>query len=172
MLKQYLKAPWSLMVLLCVCWVIPAHAHKQQVSTTHITVNAITGNLEVMHRFHSHDAEHYLNHLLKDHGDLMLNPKHQQLLGQYVAKHFKLSITEGGAPIDLTYVGQEVEGPYFWVYQQWPVNEVHTVWIEAGFFQDLWGEYSTEVYSQSGVEAKRYLLNRRQKSLRIPLVSQ
>lgn len=162
------KAPWSLLIIIA-CWALPAHAHKQQVSTTHLKFNSVTGNLEIMHRFHTHDAEHYLNHLLKKHGDLLLNPEHQRVLGHYVADSFTLATQRGKAPLALTYVGQEIEGPHFWVYQEVAAKQAKALWVEVNFFQDLWPKYSTELYNQSGILSKRYMFDSQNNNQEIPL---
>ncbi|VUD52969.1 hypothetical protein TDB9533_01740 [Thalassocella blandensis] len=108
-----------------------AWAHQQQEALTTILFNQRSGNIDVMHRFYIHDAEHVVSKIdAKKNADIIANGESQKAFGQYVAKHFALQVLlpEGkNLALDLRYVGQEVEGKFLWVYQQIAIPSVLVV---------------------------------------------
>ena len=94
---------------------VEAHQQKEAIST--ILFNSRTGNLEVSHRFYIHDAEHAAKKLLSGQADLMKNQATQKAFADYVVAHFSLAVDQNQA-LPLKLLGYEVEGKFFWVYQE------------------------------------------------------
>lgn len=124
-------------------------AHEMKTALTKVLFNERSGNIEVMHRFYVHDAEHGVKQLFDKSADLINSEQTQQIFSEYVSAHFALATPEG-QPIELTLLGGQLDGRFFWVYQEaadpgqltglrikqnslqalWP-TQVNTVNIEA-----------------------------------------
>tara|TARA_A200000113_G_scaffold104458_2_gene93877 strand:- start:581 stop:1165 length:585 start_codon:yes stop_codon:yes gene_type:complete len=114
------------------------HAHQIKAAITTVLFNPRTENIEVMHRFNLHDAEHAVKALFDKHADIMDDEDTQQQFADYVAQHFAILNAEG-TPLKLADVGFEVEGKHFWVYQETaepPVLE--GIKIRHDALRDLW----------------------------------
>ncbi|WP_394222186.1 DUF6702 family protein [Alteromonas gracilis] len=115
-----------------------AHAHQIKAAITTVLFNPRTENIEVMHRFNLHDAEHAVKALFDKHADIMDDADTQQQFADYVAHHFAI-LNAAGEPLKLADVGFEVEGKHFWVYQETaepPVLE--GIKIRHDALRDLW----------------------------------
>lgn len=113
-----------------------SHQLKAAISTA--LFNPRTGNIEVMHRFYSHDAEHALRLLTGDSADLIGNQRDRLRFAVYVHEQFDLGAL--GADLEpLTLVGAELEGDFLWVYQRTPIPP-QIDGIEARFdaLRELW----------------------------------
>jgi len=93
------------------------HAHQIKAAITTVLFNPRTENIEVMHRFNLHDAEHAVKALFNKHADILNDETTQQEFAQYVSEHFALLDSEN-EPLNLSLVGFELEGKHFWVYQE------------------------------------------------------
>ena len=116
--------PSAFTFLLTACMVIgavtvstSAKAHQIKAAITTVLFNARTENIEVMHRFNLHDAEHAVKALFDKHADIMDDSDTQQKFADYVAQHFAI-LDANGEVLKLADVGFEVEGKHFWVYQE------------------------------------------------------
>ena len=67
-----------------------ALAHEMKTALTRVLFNTRSGNLEVMHRFYVHDAEHGVKELFDKSADLLNSEQTQQTFSQYVSEHFAL----------------------------------------------------------------------------------
>ncbi|KZN28545.1 hypothetical protein N480_10665 [Pseudoalteromonas luteoviolacea S2607] len=113
-------------------------AHQQKASETTALFNKNTGQLELMHRFYLHDTEHAVQSLFDKHADILSSKKTQQQFADYVAKQFQLKTLNGDA-IKLTDVGFEVDGKFFWVYQETKLPETAAgIKMFNGALRDLW----------------------------------
>lgn len=115
-----------------------ARAHQIKAAITTVLFNPRTENIEVMHRFNLHDAEHAVKALFDKHADIMDDADTQQQFADYVAHHFAI-LNAAGKPLKLAGVGFEVEGKHFWVYQETaepPVLE--GIKIRHDALRDLW----------------------------------
>ena len=112
---------WALLVIVLMSvsslYTPAAHAHQIKAAITTVLFNPRTENIEVMHRFNLHDAEHAVKALFNKHADILDDEKTQQEFADYVTEHFALLNNEN-EPLDLSLVGFEVEGKHFWVYQE------------------------------------------------------
>ena len=96
-------------------------AHEQKAAVTRILFNESTGNIEVMHRFFIHDAEHAAGVAFGEAQNLMESADSRKLFSNYVINRFAIAAedSEGEtSQLNLEYVGEEVEGQFLWVYQE------------------------------------------------------
>ncbi len=130
-----------LLLLLIGCLMVvanPVFAHQQKAAETTVLFNKRSGHLEVMHRFYLHDTEHAVQKLFDKHADIISSNKTQQQFADYVAKQF-LARTLADKAITLNSVGYEVEGKFFWVYQDAKLpNELKGIKLYNGSLRDLW----------------------------------
>lgn len=116
----------------------PLGAHEMKAALTKVLFNDRSGNIEVMHRFYVHDAEHGVKQLFDKGADLLNNAQTQQTFSQYVSEHFALTTLKGEA-ITLSLVGGQLDGRFFWVYQEAPIPaELQGLRIKHDALQALW----------------------------------
>ena len=127
---------WLLLLTLLTISSVAAHQFKTAVTT--VLFNDRTGNMEVMHRFYIHDAEHALQKWQGHFVDLHHDNKAQQQFADYVAGTFSLQRLDG-SPIKLTAVGHQIEGKYLWVYQEAPIIAgLKGLRLRHSALQELW----------------------------------
>ena len=115
-----------------------ALAHEMKTALTRVLFNTRSGNLEVMHRFYVHDAEHGVKELFDKSADLLNSEQTQQTFSQYVSEHFALQTPEG-AVLPLTLLGGQLDGRFFWVYQEMPLpDELKGLRIKQDALQAIW----------------------------------
>ena len=141
---------WALIL----CFTVTLHssfafAHQQKAAITRVLFNERTGNLEVMHRFNMHDAEHAVRQLFrKTHGksaDIIGDEQTQKNFADYVTQRFHVS-TGTGETIALAYVGYEIEGQHFWVYQEAPIpSKIKALNMQHDALRDIWQQQSNQV---------------------------
>ena len=125
-----------LLLLAASCGQVAAHEMKATLSK--VLFNDRSGNIEVMHRFYVHDAEHGVKQLFDKSADLLNNAQTQQTCSQYVSEHFALT-TLAGEAITLSLVGGQLEGRFFWVYQEATIpDELQGLRIKHDALQALW----------------------------------
>jgi hypothetical protein len=112
-------------------------AHQQKEAYISLLFNQRTGNIEVSHRFLLHDAEHGLGLVLEGAGDLSIDEPTQQKFSEYVQLHFAVA-SDNGELITLLPVGYEVEGKYFWVYQEAKIPNTETLKLRHSALHELW----------------------------------
>jgi len=122
-----------------------ALAHQQQAALTRVLFNPRSGNIEVMHRFVLHDAEHAVRQLLDPAADLITSAAAREQFATYVREHFILLGSDGDT-LPLQYVGQEVDGLYLWVYQEMPIpTHLPSVSVIHNALRDLWPQQNNLV---------------------------
>jgi hypothetical protein len=130
----------SLMLLMVISFVSTniAFAHQQKAAETTVLFNKRSGQLEVSHRFYMHDTEHAVQSLFDKNADIIDSVKTQQQFAEYVAKHF-LVRTIANEALPLTDVGYEVDGKFFWVYQETEIpSNLEGVKLFNGALRELW----------------------------------
>ncbi|GLS24715.1 hypothetical protein GCM10007877_04290 [Marinibactrum halimedae] len=126
-------------------------AHQQKEAYTTILVNERTGNLEIAHRFSIHDAEHVLKQHFGIKADIISSSDTQERFAQYVRLHFAIKASEIDNEMALLTVGHEVEGKYFWVYQEVKLPQKHDVlWVKMNAFQEVWPKQTNHVNFEKG----------------------
>ncbi len=119
---------------------VEAQAHQLRATITTALLNARTGNIEVMHRFFSHDAEHALALITGRAADLVDDREDRMRFAVYVHERFALQgVGATLAPLEL--VGAELEGDFLWVYQRTPMPPGLTgLRARFGALRDVWAD--------------------------------
>ena len=124
-------------------------AHQQKNAVTRILFNENTGNIEVMHRFFIHDAEHAAGLIFGERQMLAESRESRELFSSYVINRFSIeaSFREGNSEVlGLSYVGEEVDGQFLWVYQEIPAQDDITAFTIVNLtLRDVWLDQSNLV---------------------------
>jgi hypothetical protein len=132
------KSLYILLVSLLLIAATPAFAHQQKAAESTVLFNKRTGQMEVSHRFYMHDTEHAVQSLFDKNADIISSKKTQQQFADYVAQQFLLQ-TLAGTNLPLIDVGYEVEGKFFWVYQEAVIpSALVGVKMFNGALRELW----------------------------------
>tara|TARA_R110000822_G_scaffold88052_2_gene204280 strand:+ start:2018 stop:2512 length:495 start_codon:yes stop_codon:yes gene_type:complete len=127
-----------LLIIVSLLIAAPSMAHQLKSSVTTVLFNKRTNNIELMHRFYLHDTEHAVAHLFKGKVDIISNKIDQQRFAKYVESHVALQ-TLNGEPLPLNLVGAQVDGKFFWVYQEAPIPvKIAGIKMSNGALRDLW----------------------------------
>jgi hypothetical protein len=115
-----------------------AIAHQQKMAITTVLFNPRTKNLEVTHRFDLHDAEHAVKEIFDGGADIMNSEKTQSDFAQYVVNRFAI-YDMNKTQLPLSFVGTELEGKHFWVYQETPAPaNLAGLYIQHNALRDIW----------------------------------
>jgi hypothetical protein len=126
----------GLLLLVGCCGQLAAHELKTALSK--VLFNSRSGNIEVMHRFYVHDAEHGVKQLFEKNADLLNSEQTQQLFNQYVSEHFAMTLLSG-EPVKLTLLGGQLDGRFYWVYQEASIPaDVTGLRVQQSALQSLW----------------------------------
>lgn len=113
-------------------------AHQMKAAISNVLFNQRTNSIEFMHRFYVHDAEHALSQLTGEQVYLEENKTAQKAFASYVVQHFSFGLASP-TPVNLTNVGQEVDGKFIWVYQEYAMpQEVPELWFRFDALQEYW----------------------------------
>ncbi|MEP4890911.1 MAG: DUF6702 family protein [Aliiglaciecola sp.] len=113
-------------------------AHQQKTSISTVLFNPRTENIEIMHRFRVHDAEHAVKEIFGKDADILDSEKTQNEFSDYVSKRFYLFDSQQKA-LPLKVVGHEIEGKFFWVYQETTQPaKLENLSIRYDALRDLW----------------------------------
>lgn len=151
--KPFTRKCWHLLVstVLLACIIsFSAAAHQQKLAYTTISYNINTDNIEVMHRFLLHDAEHAVRKLFTKNADIITDPQTRSQFSAYMESKFHLEIFPP-APEKLQMVGHEADGRYLWIYQEMPMPETITsVAIRASVLHEIWPDQVNRVNIELG----------------------
>ena len=115
-----------------------ASADQLKAAVTTVLLNDRTNNIEVMHRFYLHDTEHAVQHLFNKDADILNSKDTQKSFANYVAEQFLARDLANNA-LPLTDVGFEVEGKYFWAYQEKALpDNIKGIKLFNGTLRSLW----------------------------------
>lgn len=122
----------------------PAEAHQQKAAITKVLFNSRTGNIEVMHRFYLHDAEHAVRQIFGKNADIIASGETQSIFADYVGERFALK--NGDVELPLSPVGFEIERAFFWVYQETPITGgISDLTIKHNALRDVWPQQTNTV---------------------------
>ena len=122
-----------------------AFAHQKKEALTEILFNSRSGNLEVMHRYLIHDAEHAVRQLVDPQADLIASEETRETFAKYAVERFAL-LGDDGAPLELQYVGQEIDSAFLWVYQEMALPEsLKGLGVIDNALRDIWPEQNNLV---------------------------
>jgi hypothetical protein len=124
---------------------IKALAHQQKMSITTVLFNPRTNNLEVMHRFDLHDAEHAVKEIFDGNADILQSEKTQSDFAKYVVARFAIySLDKTELP--LSFVGTQLEGKHFWVYQETASpDNLAGLYIQHNALRDIWHQQTNTI---------------------------
>lgn len=124
----------------------PAFAHQQKAALTELLFNKRTGNLEVVHRFYLHDAEEAVRQLFGPEADIHLKEETRATFARYAINRFS-AWDQNETPVELGFIGYEIEGNYFWVYQESeaPAGTLSALTIQHDVLRDLWPDQMNTV---------------------------
>ncbi len=132
---------WVIGTLLFAAFSLSAHQQKSAIST--VLFNPRTKNIEIMHRFRVHDAEHAVKQIFGKSADIIDSKKTQAQFGNYVNQRFSL-FDSNEQPMPLKMVGVELDGKFFWVYQETALsslsNQLDNMTIRHDALRDIWPE--------------------------------
>ena len=129
---------WAIGTLLFAAFSISAHQQKTAIST--VLFNARTENIEIMHRFRVHDAEHAVKEIFGKDDDIIDSKATQVQFGEYVNQRFSLFDSNEHA-LPLKMVGVELEGQFLWVYlETTQPTKLNNMTIRHDALRDLWPE--------------------------------
>lgn len=129
---------WAIGTLLFVAFSLSAHQQKTAIST--VLFNPRTENIEIMHRFRVHDAEHAVKEIFGKDADIIDSKKTQQQFGDYVNQRFNLFDSDKQS-LPLKMVGVELDGKFLWVYQETTQpTKLDNMTIRHNALRDLWPE--------------------------------
>ena len=128
-------------------------AHQLKEGFTRVLFNRRTGFIEVMHRFYAHDAEHAVRILADDpKAELHVSTEAQESFGAYAASRFAFRDAAGDA-IALSYLGQEIDGAFIWIYQDAPLrDDLDELIVENAILHELWDDQANLVNLEKGGE--------------------
>lgn len=141
----------SLALLTLLCCLLPSlsAAHQQKTAVTRILFNDSTGNIEVMHRFFIHDAEHAAGVVFGKSQNLMESADSRELFSNYVINRFAVAAEDSQGEItelNLEYVGEEIDGQYMWVYQEIAqLPDVNALSVVNLALRDVWPDQANLV---------------------------
>jgi hypothetical protein len=140
----------TIALALFMAWVISvprseANAHQQKAAITTILFNQRTDNIEVMHRFELHDAEHAVKRLFASNADIYTSEKTQDQFVNYVIERFGIA-DQTGTPLVLIQVGYEIDGKHMWVYQEaaYPPS-ISGISVAHNALRDIWPSQTNTV---------------------------
>jgi hypothetical protein len=128
----------SICILMVYFFGTNAMAHQQKEAYSTVLFNERTNNIEVSHRFYIHDAEHALARILNKHADIISNAETQHEFAHYIQAQFRLA-NQNKELLELGSVGYEVDGKFFWVYQEIKSpNSISAVYLKMTALQEVW----------------------------------
>jgi len=142
MMKMTTKTTMNKIVVLTIGTLLFAafsvSAHQQKTAISTVLFNARTENIEIMHRFRVHDAEHAVKEIFGKDADIIDSKETQKQFGDYVNQRFNLFASDE-QPLPLKMVGVELDGKFLWVYQETtqPTKLVNMT-IRHNALRDLW----------------------------------
>ena len=129
---------WVIGALLIAAFSLSAHQQKSAIST--VLFNPRTDNIEIMHRFKVHDAEHAVKQIFGKEADIIDSKKTQEQFGDYVNQRFYL-FDDDGLPLPLKMVWVELDGKFFWVYQETTQpTKIDNMTVRHDALRDIWPE--------------------------------
>lgn len=137
------------LTIVSIFWATCVYSHEQKTAVTRILFNPTTNNIEVMHRFLVHDAEHAASQIFGVGQNLLESADSRELFSSYVINRFSMEaeLSDGNAvEMALDYIGTEVDGQFLWVYQEVGVIEGIQSFILVNMaLRDVWPDQSNLV---------------------------
>jgi hypothetical protein len=143
--RNLLNALAPLLIAMALLSPMTVYGHQQKAAITHVLFNERSGNIEVMHRFYIHDAEHAVRQLIDSDAEILVSEQTAEQFAAYVQERFAL-LGPDGNPLTLSYVGQEHDAAFIWVYQEMVIPEnLTSLSVVHNALRDVWEEQSNLV---------------------------
>ena len=120
-----------------------AQGHRAPGSLSTIEFNATTGNTEVVHRLHTHDAELGVSTVTEVSDVSVLDLEGRARIALYVEERFRIETDTG--PVHLSLVGAELAGDYLLVYQEFIGRLPEAVRLRDDILRDAFPEQINQV---------------------------
>lgn len=147
----------------------PLAAHQQKEAVTRVLLNERTGNIEVMHRFLLHDAEHAIRKIFDGEADLLGKDADRDRFEHYVHERFSLK-DQDGKVIALKPVGHEIESRYLWVYAEAPIPDGLTaLTMSHDALRDVWPDQTNLVNVEHDKKVRSATFNQGRREATIEL---
>ena len=115
-----------------------AAAHQQNEAITRVLFNPRSGNIEVMHRFLLHDAEHAVMRLRGAEADILGSADDREYFAYYAHARFSLA-DASGRMLPLKPVGNEIGGRFLWVYAETAIpTSLDSLTVRQEVLLDIW----------------------------------
>lgn len=113
-------------------------AHQQKSAISTVLFNPRTSNIEISHRFRLHDAEHAVKEIWGKNADILDSKITQKQFTEYVNQRFTV-LDSQNKMLPLSMVGYEIEGQFFWVYQETSEpTKLANISIRHDALRDIW----------------------------------
>jgi len=143
-----------------------SNAHQQKSAISTISFNPRTHNIEVMHRFRMHDAEHAVKHIFGKNADIIKSAKTKEQFSNYVNNHFSMYTND--TLLKLTTIGYENDGQFFWVYQETTKPPaLKNLSIRHNALRDIWPSQVNIINVEGKGELQTMVFNDSVESLKI-----
>lgn len=126
-----------------------AGAHQQQQAYINLLFNERNGRLEISHRFSLHDASHVAGFLGAKKADIIREPKTRELFANYIGDNFELQDSQQ-EPYTLTTIGHEIDGKYFWFYQDMDIPQDSELRVKHTALQEFWSAQINQINVTKG----------------------
>jgi len=145
-IRRYLRNTLApLLIAMALFPPMSAYGHQQKAAITHVLFSERSGNIEVMHRFYIHDAEHAVRQLIDSDAEILASEQTAEQFATYVQERFTLLDPDGNTLL-LNYVGQERDATFIWVYQEMAIPEnLTSLSVIHNVLRDIWEEQSNLV---------------------------
>lgn len=127
---------------------LTASAHREPGSLTSIKWNVATGNTEIIHRLHSHDAELGIGAALNISDLSVLDLEGRANIALYVERRFQIAGDTG--PIKLKLIGAELAGDHILVYQEYTGRLPARITIRDDILRDAYPQQLNQVNIEDG----------------------
>ena len=118
-------------------------AHRAPGSLSTIEYNPRTGNTEIVHRLHSHDAELGIGAVIERPDLSVLSLEDRALIALYVEEQFRIESEEG--PLRPGLVGAELAADYLLIYQELPGELPDVIRVRDDILRDVFPEQINQV---------------------------
>lgn len=150
---------WLIVCLGLACLSFTAHAHPPKESETEITYNERTGLVEIVRRYRVYDSEEVIQRLFDPNLSIREDSEAQSLFGEYVESRFSLSWN--GAPVELEFIGGEIDDGYIWIYQTTgPLSEDGLYVMRDSSLMDVHSDQTNIVNVRLYDQVQTFIFNR------------
>ena len=123
-------------------------AHRAPVCLTTIEWNELSGQTEIVHRLHTHDAELGVGSALDIPGLSVSDIEGRAHIALYVEEHFQIRTGENDLKLEL--IGAELSGNYILVYQELPGRLPQNILIRDDILRDAFPSQLNQVNIKDG----------------------